>query len=134
MNKEHPNIAILKRLNLQNPEVNTEIIAADFVWHYYNPELPEMEGDYAGLSGLAHFFTQLAKRTKGTFKVAPLSIVPMGDDLVITHVKDRMVLNGNPMEIDAVVVWCIMEGKIREAWDIPVIPTAKAIKTETERV
>ena len=46
MNKEHPNIEVLKRLDLTNMEASAQVIAEDFVWHYFNPELPELQGDY----------------------------------------------------------------------------------------
>lgn len=129
MTEEHPNISILKRFNPADPGTAAEVLAEDFVWHYINPELPELAGDYFGLSGLTNFFERLAGRTGGSFKVNPIATVPMGDDLVITLVKDSMVLEGKPMEIDAIVVWCVMGGEIKEAWDIPVIPTAKVLES-----
>ena len=125
MKKEHPNIRILKRFNPANLDTLAEVLAEDFVWHYINPKLKELEGDYLGLSGLKDFFKKLAGRTSGSFKVNPVSITPMGDALIVTHVKDNISLDGKPMEIDAIVVWCIIEGKIKEAWDIPVVHTAK---------
>lgn len=125
MNKEHPNISILKRFNPANPNTVAEVLAEDFVWHYINPKLPEMEGDYVGLSGLTDFFKGIAGRTGGSFKAKPISIIPMGDELIITHVKDTMLLKGKQMQTDAVVVWRIVNGKIREAWDIPAAYTAK---------
>lgn len=125
MNQEHPNISILKQFNPADPSSAASILAKDFVWHYINPELPEMEGDYPGLRGLNNFFKTISGRTDGSFKVEPLSIVPMGDEIVVTHVKDNMVLNGKPMQIDALVIWCIIHGKIKEAWDVPVLPTAR---------
>jgi predicted SnoaL-like aldol condensation-catalyzing enzyme len=128
MNKEHANISILKRFNPANPDTLAEVLAEDFVWHYINPELRELEGDYFGLSGLTDFFKRLAGRTSGSFKVNPISITPMGDELIITHVKDTMSLEGKQMKIDAVVVWCIIDGKIKEAWDIPAVYTAKQIE------
>jgi len=125
MNTEHPNISILKRFNPANPNTLAEVLAEEFVWHYINPKLPEIQGDYFGLSGLTDFFKRIGGRTNGSFKANPISIIPMGDELIITHVKDTMVLNGKQMQIDAVVVWRIVNGKIREAWDIPAIYTAK---------
>ena len=110
------------------------MLAKDFVWHYINPELPELEGDYFGLSGLTDFFQKIADRTGDSFKVNPISIIPIGDELIITHVKDTLSLEGKPMEIDAVVVWCIIDGQIKEAWDIPVVQTAKMIKTVKEKL
>lgn len=131
MNKEHPNLDILRRLDLSNLEASANLFAEDFVWHYYNPEMPKVQGDYEGLYGLMEFFKILAGRTKGSFKVNPINIAPMGDELVITHVKDTMVLKDKPMEIDAIVIWCIIDGLIKEAWDIPMIPTAKFQVAET---
>ena len=127
MNKEHPNINILKRFNPADPNTLAEVLAEDFVWHYINPELSELEGAHFGLSGLTDFFQKLAGRTSGSFKVNPISINPMGDELIITHVKDTMVLDGKPMEIDAIVLWCIIDGQIKEAWDIPIVHTARKI-------
>ncbi len=56
MNKEHPNISMIKRFNPAQPNTLAEVLAENFVWHYINPELSELEGDYFGLSGLTDFF------------------------------------------------------------------------------
>lgn len=125
MNDEHPNISILKKLDLTNIAGCNDILTADMVWHYINPKLPDVQGDYVGLKGFQSFFERMGGLTGGTFKVNPIAITPMGDKLVITHVKDTMVLDGRQMELEAVVVWCIVDGKIVEAWDIPIIHTAK---------
>ncbi len=121
MNTEHPNIAVLQKFNPANVAQSADILAEDAVWHYFNPELPAMEGDYIGLEGFIDFFNKMSGQTKGTFKVNPISITPMGDELVVTHVKDTMVLQDQQLEVDAVVVWRIVEGKIKEAWDIPAV-------------
>ena len=88
-----------------------------------------LEGDYFGSTGLKDFFQKIAGRTNGSFKVTPISLTPMGDDLIITHVKDRLSLEGKPMVIDAIVLWCIIDGQIKEAWDIPIVHTAKISDT-----
>ena len=129
MDNEHPNIKILKQFNPAKPDSLAEVLAEDFVWHYINPELPEFEGDYHGLAGLADFFGRLGGKTGGSFKVHPISISPMGDELIITHVQDRMLLDGKQMQIQAIVIWCIIDGKIKEAWDIPVLHTAKVLES-----
>ncbi len=125
MIKEHPNISILKRFNPANLNTLAEVLADDFIWHYYNPELPELEGDYYGLSGLTDFINKLAVRSHDSFKVNPISITPLGDELVVTHVKDKLTLNGRLIEVEAVVVWRIVDGQILEAWDIPAVYTAE---------
>ncbi len=128
MKKEHPNIEVMQQFNPANIAGSIEIIDEDAVFHYFNPMLPHMHGDYAGRQGFMEFFGKIAGETEGTFKVTPLSITPMGDELVVTHVKDSMTLNGNSLVIDAVVVWRIVDGRIKEAWDIPAVYTAKQIE------
>ncbi|RAJ11517.1 hypothetical protein LV92_02445 [Arenibacter echinorum] len=127
------NISILKRFNPEDPNSLAEVLAEDFVWHYINPKLSELEGDYFGLSGLTDFFQKIKDLTKGSFKVNPISIMPIGDELIITHVIDSLSLESKPIEIDAVVVWCIIDGMIKEAWDIPIAHTAKIITTVKEK-
>tara|TARA_R110002051_G_scaffold307954_1_gene379260 strand:+ start:2155 stop:2544 length:390 start_codon:yes stop_codon:yes gene_type:complete len=125
MEKIHPNIVVLQQFNPANIFNSAEIIAEDAVFHYYNPMLPDMQGDYQGRQGFIDFFSNIAGKTEGTFKVTPITITPMGDELVVTHVKDNMLLNGQQIEVDAVVVWRIVDGKIKEAWDIPEVYTAE---------
>lgn len=126
MNEIHPNIAVLHQFNPANISAARSIIAEDAVFHYFNPMLPDTQGDYIGRQGFMAFFGALAGKTEGTFRVSPLSVTPMGNELVVTHVKDNMDLNGRQIEVDAVVVWRIVDGKIREAWDIPAVYTAEA--------
>ena len=128
MNKEHPNIEVLKRLDLSNTTAIAEVLSKDFIWHYFNLELPEVHGDYHGVKGFTAFFKKMASNTGDTFKVNVISTTPMGDELVVTHVKDNMTLKGKSMEVDAVVVWSIANGMIQEAWDIPAIHSVKLIE------
>lgn len=77
----------------------------------------------------------MAGRTKGTFKANPVSIPPMGDELVVAHVKDTMVMmvmEDRQMELDVVVVWRIVDGKATEAWDIPAINTVREVNHEAK--
>jgi len=131
MTEEHPNISLLKQLDLRNLGEASDLFAEDFVWHYFNSHLPDLEGDYVGLEGLQAFFEKLGGVTGGTFEVEPISITPYGDELVVTHVRDRLVIEGAPIEIDAVVVWRIVGGHIADAWDIPAVNTARP-QTRTE--
>lgn len=124
MAEDHLNLGVLQQLDLQDLSGSADLFAPGFVWHYFNTELPDLNGDYVGVAGLATFFNKLAGDTAGTFRIKPLSITAYGDELVVTHVRDQMVLNGNSMAIDAVVVWRIVEGLITEAWDIPAVNTA----------
>lgn len=125
MNEIHPNILVLQKLDLVNFTKIGEVLAENFVWHYFNPELPDIEGDYIGIEGFIDFFKKIGGKTKDTFKVSPISATPAGDELVVTHVKDTMQFEGRQQEVDAVAVWRIVDGKITEGWDIPAINTVK---------
>lgn len=125
MTAEHPNVALLKRLDLGNLARANDVIAEDFVLHFFNPKLPDLQGDYVGLLGFREFFEKLGRTTGGTFKVEPISVTPYGDELVAAHVRDTMELAGAPLEVDALVVWRMVDGRITEAWDIPAVHTAR---------
>jgi ketosteroid isomerase-like protein len=119
MTEEHPNIALLKRLDLGNLAGSANLFAEDFVWHYFNPLLPDIQGDYVGRSGLQVFFKTIAGLTKGTFKVNPVSVTAVGDELLVIQTKNTLILEDQQIETDVVVVWRIVDGRIAEVWDIP---------------
>lgn len=119
MTQEHANIRLLKRLDIGNIPGSADLFSKDFVWHYCNPKWPEMHGDYVGLTGLQDFFQKLG----GTFRSEPQSIAAYGDELVVTHVRNSLVVEDALLELDAVVVWRIVGGQIIEAWDIPSVYT-----------
>ncbi len=119
MTKEHPNLTLLSKLNLLDLDASAALFSDDFVWHYFNPNLPDVEGDYVGVEELKRFFKLIAQETDGTFKVEPVSATPIGDELIVVHARDTMVRKGNSFALDVVVVWRIVEGRIAEAWDIP---------------
>ena len=49
----------------------------------------------------------------------------MGDELVVTQVCNSMTLEGKLIEVDAIVIWRVVDSKIAEAWDIPAINTVR---------
>ena len=121
MTETHPNVALLSRFDPTNIVGTADILAENFVWHFFNPCLPDLQGDYVGRAGLQDFFEKMANLTEGSFKVNPVAITAVGDELVVTQVKDTMILEGQSIDVDAVVVWCIVDGRIVEAWDIPAV-------------
>jgi predicted SnoaL-like aldol condensation-catalyzing enzyme len=125
MTKEHPNISVLKRFDPRNIAGSADVFAEDVVFHYFNPKLPEMQGDYVGLEGLQTFFEKIGGRTDGTFKVNPISATAVGDELVVVHTKNTMIFEDQQIEIDVVAVWRIVDGRITEVWDIPSVFTGK---------
>ena len=123
MTNLHPNAELLMKLNLRDLDASAAIFSDDFVWHFFNPRLPDVQGDYVGVEGLKAFFKAMAGKTKGSFNVQPVSVTPVGNELLVVHVQDTMDLGGVSVETDAVVVWRIVGGKITEAWDIPAVFT-----------
>ena len=116
---EHPNVALIKRLDLRNMAAAADLFAEDVVWHFYNPRLPDIQGDYVGLTGIGDFFAKIADRSSGTFQIQPVSLTPVGDELVVAHTRNSLSLDGQQVTTDVVVVWRIVDGRITEIWDIP---------------
>ena len=123
MNDSHPNAALVMQLDTQDLAAKTDLFTDDFVWRYFNPKLPELQGEYHGVEGLKAFFGKLSERTHGTFSINPISATPFGDELVVTHVQNTLTLEDESILIDAIVVWRVVEGRLAEAWDIPAVHT-----------
>jgi ketosteroid isomerase-like protein len=118
MTEEHPNVALLTRLDLRNIAAAKELFAEDVVFHYFNPNLPDMEGDHVGLKGVSSFFEAIGQKSGGTFKVEPVSIAAVGDELVVTQTRNTLTLQDRSIALDVVVVWRIADGRVVEVWDI----------------
>lgn len=124
----HPNLSVLTKLDIRNLDACRSLFADDFVWHYFNPRLPELEGKHRGFEGLKGFFARLGERSNGSFRNSVIDARPMGDELVVTHVCNQMELDGDAIELDAVVIWRIVGSKIAEAWDIPAVNTVRTLR------
>lgn len=124
MSEDHPNIALLKRFDPTNVAETIDVFAEDVVFHYINPLLPDLHGDYVGHAGVLTFFEKLRLLTGCAFKVNLVSITAAGDELVVVHRKQEIVMEGRNIVSDVVVVWRIIDGRIAEAWDIPSIHVA----------
>ncbi len=116
---QHPNISVLQRFNPADLSGLEDIFAEDVVWRFFNPLLPEIEGDYHGHDGLRTFFDKIADVTGGTFKITPVSTTAIGDELVVSHTINTLMLPGRDVVTDVVEVWRIVDGRITEVWDIP---------------
>lgn len=121
---QHPNLDLLSRIDHANIAASADIFAEDVVWRFFNPKLPEVQGDYVGLAGVQAFFEKLMARTEGTFEIHPVSATPVGDELVVVTTKNRLTLDNAKIETDVVVVWRFVGGKVVEVWDIPSVYAA----------
>ena len=116
--QDHPNLALLQRLDPRNMAASTDLFAEDAVFHYFNPNLPELQGDHAGHDGIRAFFESLAEMSHGTFRIEPVSATPVGNELVVVQSRNTLTLGERTVTVDVVVVWRFADGRIVEAWDI----------------
>ena len=103
MSEEHPNVSLIS---------------------YFNPLLPEIQGDYVGLSGIQSFFAKIGAITDGTFRVERISETAVGDELVVVQTRNFMTIQGQSIATDVVIVWRVVDGRVVEVWDIPSIYTS----------
>ena len=126
MAEKHPNVALIEQLDVRDIAAATDVFAEDAVFHYFNPKLPELQGDYVGLAGIRTFFEKVGGVSAGTFRIEPVSLTPVGNELVVVHTRNSLTLEGQEITMDVVVVWRIVDGRVTEVWDIPSVFTPPA--------
>ena len=118
LTKDHPNIALLEQFDRRNMAASADLFAKDAVFHYFNPNLPELQGDHVGPDGIRAFFEALAEKSRGTFRIEPVSATPVGKELVVVQSRNTLTFEHRTVAVDVVVVWRIVDGRIVEVWDI----------------
>ena len=118
MTEDHPALAVLQQLDTSNIAASAHLFAEDVVWHYSNPNLPDLNGDYIGPAGIGTFFAMVAEKSQGTFKIEPVSATPVGPELVVVQSRNTLTLEAQIITVDVVVVWRVVKGRIQEVWDI----------------
>lgn len=128
---ENPTLAVVARagraITSGFAEPADDAYAESFVFHYFNARLPELSGDYRGYDGLRSLFGKLHSTSGGTFRVEPVSRTAFGDELVVVHAKISLKHSGTDLEIDSLVVWRVVDGRVAEAWDIPAVNTPRFV-------
>ena len=51
-----PKVALLERFDPHDVARALDVFSEDVVWHFFNPLMPDVEGDYVGHGGLQDFF------------------------------------------------------------------------------
>jgi ketosteroid isomerase-like protein len=102
-----------------------EVVADDFVFHFFNPRLPHLAGDHEGYEGTRHLFERLEAESDSGFVNQPHSLTPYGDELVVAYATNTVSFGGTELDVDAVVVWRVVDGVVTEAWDIPAVNTVR---------
>lgn len=118
MSEHHPALEVLGALDTSNMAASAHLFTEDAIWHYFNPSLPELQGDHVGPAGIAAFFAALGEKSKGSFRIEPVSATPVGPELVVVQSRNTLTLDDRAITVDVVVVWRIVAGRIREVWDI----------------
>jgi ketosteroid isomerase-like protein len=106
-------------------EARPDLFADDFVFHFFNSQLPELAGDHHGYDGFRRFFADLGDASETGFHNEPHSLTPYGDELVVAYATNTVGFGGVVLDVDAVVVWRVVDGQIQEAWDIPAVNTVR---------
>jgi len=102
------------------------------VFHFFNPRLPELTGDHHGYDGIRSLFERLGQASDTGFHNEPHSATAYGDELVVASATNTVSFGGTALDVDAVVVWRIVDGRICEVWDIPAINTVRPHQSPTE--
>ena len=123
-------VGTLIRTGFADP--GTELFARDFVFHFVNPHLPELAGDHHGADGMRRLFERLHDASETGFHNEPHSLTPYGDELVVAYATNTVTFGGTTLDVDAVVVWRVVGGLLREAWDIPAINTVRPHVSNTD--
>lgn len=108
-----------------------DLFADEFVFHFFNPQLPELAGDHHGLAGIASFFERTGEASDSGFRNKPHSLTPYGEELVVAYATNTVSFGGTVLDVDAIVVWRVFGGRIHEAWDIPAINTVRPQQLKT---
>ena len=99
--------------------------ADDFVFHFFNSQLPDLAGDHHGVDGMAELFERLGELDEAGFRQVHHSLTRCGDELVVAFVTNTVGFGGSTIDVDAVVVWRVLDGVIHEGWDIPAVNTVR---------
>ena len=113
-------------------DADRRLFADDFVFHFFNPHLPELAGDHHGLEGLSRLFERLGEESDVGFHNEGHSLTPYGDELVVAYATNTVGFGGIALDVDAIVVWRVVDGRVQEAWDIPAINTVRPHRVEKE--
>jgi len=90
-----------------------DVFAADVVWHY--PGTSDLSGDHVGRDAVLGFLGQFMERSGGTYR-AVLREVMASEKFASGWANDVATRDGKSLDVNAVVVFQMSDGKVVEAW------------------
>lgn len=108
--------------------------ADEFVFHFFNAQLPDLDGDYHGFDGIAELFKRLGELGESGFRQVHHSLTACGDELLVAYATNTVGFDGTTIDVDAVVVWRVFDGQVHEAWDIPAVNTVRPAPSAATKV
>ncbi|MDQ3677801.1 MAG: nuclear transport factor 2 family protein [Actinomycetota bacterium] len=85
------------------------LFSEDIAWHVSGRS--PIAGDYRGHDEVLGFFGALGERSNGTFKLDVQQILDSGDGTVVALVTETAHREGARLDVSAVHVWQLREGK-----------------------
>lgn len=90
-----------------------DVFDEDIVWHY--PGNSPLSGDHKGRDDVLGFLSQFMVLTGGTYR-AKLRQVMANEDHASGWANDVATRDGKSLDVNAVVVFQMSEGRVIEAW------------------
>ncbi len=114
----HPNVEFMRRYSaaLQAGQAADALpfYADDLVLHI--PGRSAHAGTFRGQDAVLAYYTRLFRDTEGRFEVLGVDDIIAGDDHAVTLVRWRIQRGDRSIDVDRVVVYRIVEGRIAEIW------------------
>jgi hypothetical protein len=93
--------------------LRSEYFAPDIRWHF--PGRGPLAGDHHGVDQVIEFAGRLAGLSDGTHRIELHDVIGNDQHVVALHTT-RAERNGKQLEINAVQVFHVRDGKVTEAW------------------
>jgi len=105
--------AAYERGDLQT--VLTDLLSPDIVWHF--PGRGLLAGDHVGAEKVGAHFRMMGELSGGTHRLELHDVIAGDDHSVALHVA-RAERGGKKMEVNAILLFHIRDGKVAEAWTV----------------
>jgi ketosteroid isomerase-like protein len=89
-----------------------DLFAEDIVWHF--PGTSKLAGEHVGRDAVLGMLGEYGAASGGTLHATPIDVMA-SDDRVAGLARDTASANGRTLDVDALVVFTLRDGKVTEA-------------------